>query len=64
MKNLLFENIISKFAKPYSEKSNATRCRCVLLNKDCDKVAMIKRIKPDEEEMRRLSEELYAAMPS
>ena len=50
MKNLLFENIISKFAKPYSEKSNATRCRCVLLNKDCDKVAMIKRIKPDEEE--------------
>ena len=38
MKNLLFENIISKFAKPYSEKSNATRCRCILLNKDEEKL--------------------------
>ena len=48
MKNLLFENVISKFAKPYNAKSNATRCRCILLNKDGDKVAMIKRTKQNE----------------
>lgn len=49
MNNLLFKNIISKYAKPYDSKSKATRCRCILLNKDGDKVAMIKRIKPNEE---------------
>ena len=45
MENLLFKNIISKFAKPYNEKSDATRCRCILLNKDEEKLALIKRTK-------------------
>ena len=47
MNNLLFQNIISKFAKPYDEKNDATRCRCILLNKNEEKLALIKRTKPD-----------------
>ena len=38
MDNHLFKNIISKFAKPYNENSDATRCRCILLNKDEEKL--------------------------
>ena len=45
MENLLFKNILSRFAKPYNEKSDATRCRCILLNKDEEKLALIKRTK-------------------
>ena len=45
MVNLLFKNIISKYAVPYDSNSNATRCRCILLNKEQDSVAMVKRIR-------------------
>lgn len=45
MVNLLFKNIISKYAVPYDPDSNATRCRCILLNKEQDSVAMVKRIR-------------------
>ena len=38
MDNHLFKNIISKFAKPYNENNDATRCRCILLNKDEEKL--------------------------